>query len=148
MCEYCGCQQIAAIATLTAEHDQIRAVARVVDLAGRDGDYPAVRSAARQLLDLLGPHTAIEEQGLFPAMAGEFGEHVRSLEADHRQIHSVLAGLTSTCSPAVGWQREVATVVQVLFDHILREQDGLFPATLSVLSAQDWDRLDRLIAHA
>ena len=45
----------------------------------------------------------------------------------------------------------VRAVVGELFHHILREQDGLFPASLSVLSPQQWDHLDevrRAVAQA
>src|SRR5690348_17613367 len=37
--------------------------------------------------------------------------------------------------------------VGALFTHILREQDGLFPASLSVLRPQDWERLDAVRAE-
>jgi hypothetical protein len=29
----------------------------------------------------------------------------------------------------------------VLFEHILKEQDGVFPAAMSVLTPRDWERL-------
>jgi hemerythrin-like domain-containing protein len=67
MCEYCGCQDVPAIAQLTSEHDDIRAVGRDAARAGRTGDHPAAVVAAKRLLELLEPHTAVEERGLFPA---------------------------------------------------------------------------------
>jgi hypothetical protein len=39
---------------------------------------------------VLGPHTAVEEDGLFPAMAADFPEHIADLTADHRRIEGVL----------------------------------------------------------
>jgi hemerythrin-like domain-containing protein len=143
MCEYCGCQSVPAIAELTAEHDQIREVARDLDAVARQDDLPVAAEVAGQLLNLLAPHTAVEEQGLFPAMAGEFDDHVASLADDHRRIEQVL-GDVAAGDPAEGWSLRVRAVVSELFDHILREQDGLFPASLSVLSPEQWDRLDEV----
>jgi hypothetical protein len=143
MCEYCGCQSVPAIAELTAEHDRIREVARDLDAVAQRHDLPVATELAGRLLTLLAPHTAVEEQGLFPAMAGEFGAHVTSLTDDHRRIEQVLGDLAAG-DPTDGWPLRVRAVVGELFDHILREQDGLFPAALSVLTPQQWDHLDGL----
>jgi hemerythrin-like domain-containing protein len=143
MCEYCGCQSVPAIAELTAEHDQIREVARDLDAVAQRQDLPVAVELAGRLLTLLAPHTAVEERGLFPAMAGEFGAHVASLADDHRRIERVLGDLAAG-DPADGWPLRVRAVVAELFDHILREQDGLFPAALSVLSTQQWEHLDEV----
>lgn len=40
---------------------------------------------------VLAPHTAVEEGALFPAMATEFGGHVRDLLDEHRLVEGVLA---------------------------------------------------------
>lgn len=141
MCEYCGCQDVPAIAQLTSEHDEIRAVARDASLAARADDYPAAVLAAQRLLELLEPHTAVEERGLFPAMAGEFAEHVASLESDHQRIEGALEELASARESLAGWAERLDAAVADLFEHILREQDGLFPASLSVLTPQQWDVL-------
>jgi hemerythrin-like domain-containing protein len=143
MCEYCGCQSVPAIAELTAEHDQIREVARDLDSVARREDLPVATEVAGRLLNLLAPHTAVEEQGLFPAMAVEFDAHVASLIDDHRRIEQVLRDVAAGES-AEDWPVRVRAVVGELFHHILREQDGLFPASLSVLSPQQWDHLDEV----
>jgi hypothetical protein len=142
MCEYCGCQNVPAIAELTAEHDQIREVARELYDAAHRQDLPVARSVAQRLLRLLRPHTAIEERGLFPAMAQEFGDHVASLQGDHRRIEQALQGVASPEPAPEGWAAQVRAAVGELFDHILREQDGLFPATLTILTPQQWEDLD------
>ena len=143
VCEYCGCQQVPAIARLTVEHDEIRAVARELSKAASTGDDLAVCAIARQLLGLLEPHVAIEERGLFPAMATEFAEHVASLEADHEHLQAMLGEVADGTAPAL----RVGAALAALFDHILREQDGLFPAALSVLTPNQWDALDQVRAE-
>ena len=50
---------------------------------------------------------AVEERGLFPAMAGEFGAHVASLADDHRRIERVLGDLAAG-DPADGWPLQAA----------------------------------------
>lgn len=147
MCDYCGCQEVPAIAALTAEHDEIRAVARVAAAAARADDRAAAADAANTLLRLLTPHTQIEEQGLFPVMAGEFAEHVASLEDDHERIETALARVAEPSSDNPRWADELDAALAELFVHILREQDGLFPATLSVFAADDWENMDGVRAR-
>jgi iron-sulfur cluster repair protein YtfE (RIC family) len=144
VCEYCGCQDLPAIAALTREHDAIRDVARTAARAARDNDRRAAAVAARLLLELLRPHTAIEERGLFPAMAGEFGDHVASLMSDHRHLDEALASIADPGNTDEGWPQRLHSALADLFNHILREQDGLFPATLSVLTPQQWETLEQV----
>lgn len=143
MCEYCGCQNVPAIAALTAEHDELRALARDAAAAARAGDRAAAAVVADRLLALLRPHTAIEERGLFPAMAREFADHVESLQDDHERIEHALAVLADPSAGAATWAHDLDTALAELFTHILREQDGLFPASLSVLTPADWDALEQ-----
>jgi hemerythrin-like domain-containing protein len=146
MCEYCGCQDIPAIADLTAEHDGIRTVARDAQRAAAAGDHPAAVETAGRLRALLEPHNRIEELGLFPAMAGEFAEHTDRLVAEHRNLEEALGELTSGQPATPGWEQRLSAALHDLFEHILREQDGLFPATLSVLTPERWDTLDEVRA--
>lgn len=146
MCEYCGCQNVDAIAQLTREHDVLRTVAREATEAAHAGDRSAANRAVVRLLELLSPHTEIEERGLFPAMATEFGPHVGSLQDDHRRLDNMLHDLAAAGDDE-GWPRSLDSAVTELFEHILREQDGLFPASLSVLSTDDWEQLDNVRAE-
>lgn len=139
MCEYCGCQEVPQIAELTAEHDRIREVGRALSAAAAAGDLPAARGAAEQVLTLLDPHTSVEEQGLFPVMSGEFGAHVENLTGEHRTIHAALREVIDAAVPAPGWQARIGDTLATLHEHILKEQDGLFPAALATLTPADWD---------
>jgi hypothetical protein len=138
MCEYCGCQAIAAIDELTREHD------RVVDLIGaaraaRD-DAPALAALAGQILAILGPHTRVEEEGLFRALAADFADHVAALRAEHGDIEAALAEAAS------GNAQNLQPALDRLREHILKEQDGVFPAALTTLRTEDWDVVDKVRA--
>lgn len=147
MCEYCGCQAIQSIAELTREHDAALADIRTGRAAASSGDRQAAAGAAMRLLELLGPHTAVEEQALFPAMAREHPEHVATLTAEHRGIHEAL---TSTCLGGPGgpvWQSRFTAALDVLREHIAKEQDGLFPAALISLLSDDWEDVEQVRAR-
>ena len=78
MCQYCGCQQIEVVDELTREHDAVVAlIAEVREqlAAGR----PAAAATARRMSMVLGPHTKVEEHGLFPELVAEFPHHVEAL---------------------------------------------------------------------
>jgi hemerythrin-like domain-containing protein len=138
MCEYCGCQDVPAIARLTAEHDAIvDLIARVRDAVARD-DRDSAAQTARQMLAVLGPHTSVEEQALFPAMRAEFTDQIDQLRAEHRDIEAVLAAEPTDPD----WPACLLAALHQLREHILKEQDGVFPASLAILTPEDWERLD------
>lgn len=140
MCEYCGCQDVEVIAELTAEHDRLRELARdLTDAADRD-DLVAARVAADTMRTVLEPHTSVEEGALFPAMAGDFGGPIAALIAEHLDIDLALSRIADGTAGA-DWQARACVVAEDLFEHILKEQDGVFPAALSTLRTADWERM-------
>lgn len=141
MCEYCGCQSVTAIGDLTREHDAVVDLIGEVRSAHRDGDATAMAEGARRIALLLGPHTAVEEDGLFPAMAAVFPDQIAALSAEHRQIEAVLREPPRT-DDASDWPQRLLGVLDVLRHHILKEQDGVFPAALAELSTAQWDAVD------
>ena len=114
MCEYCGCQEIAAIGELTREHDAVVAEIAEVRSFLRDGNVEGAAKTAGRIAEILGPHTAVEEGGLFPLMAGEFPDHIEALEREHRAIEGVLSEAatarrpTRLAEPAAGRARAAA----------------------------------------
>lgn len=142
MCEYCGCQAIPAIAQLTIEHDRARDHVRAAEFAALDAD--AARTAAAALARLLVVHTAVEEQALFPALTDEFPEQVQILVDEHDLIEKALGEVSREGPPQRGWDRRLLTAMDVLRDHILKEQDGVFPAALAILGPDDWGKLDQV----
>lgn len=144
MCEYCGCQAIPAIAQLTTEHDRALNHVRDAEFAARALDADAAGLAAGALAELLVLHTAVEEQALFPALADDFPEQARILVDEHTLTEQTLDEVSSEEAPRSGWDRRLLTTMGVLRDHILKEQDGMFPAALANLGPDDWDKLDQV----
>ena len=140
MCEYCGCQDIDVVAELTAEHDRLRELGRDLVAAATGDDLARARAVAEAMLGVLAPHTAVEEGGLFPALASEYGEQMAALTGEHREIDGALALIASEQVPA-SWVRLADRVAAELFEHILKEQDGVFPAALAVLAPDEWERV-------
>lgn len=148
MCDYCGCQQsVQAIADLTAEHDAAVALLGGVRDAVGAGDLGAVAVAAREIAGLLAPHTAVEEEGLFPALAADFPDHVACLEGEHRLVEGVLAEAADGVPSDPSWPGRLLEAMTVLREHILAEQDGVFPAALAQLVPADWDAVDEVRAR-
>lgn len=147
MCEYCGCQAISAIDQLTREHNLVVALISEVRAARADADVDWMAALARQITAVLMPHTTVEERGLFPLLAADFPEQVAALEAEHRRIEAVLGAAAGGTPADPGWPDRLITVLEVLREHILKEQDGVFPAALTSLSGAEWDTVDAVRAR-
>lgn len=149
MCEYCGCQSLASIDELTREHDEVIRLISHLRPAHEKGGAARMAEVAREIATVLGPHTRVEEHGLFPALAGDFPEQIAALEAEHRRIEAVLdeaAGGAAPSDPA--WPGRLMEAMAVLRDHILKEQDGVFPAALANLSTEEWEAVETARSQA
>jgi hemerythrin-like domain-containing protein len=147
MCEYCGCQQIATIAELTREHDGVVAIIDQVQRA-LGGQRPEdVAKGCQQILAILAAHTVVEEQGLFPEMAQEFPEHIEVLRSEHHEIEKVLRKAADGIPDDPTWPDRLLGVLFLLREHILKEQDGVFPAALVALDADQWERIEAVRAQ-
>jgi hemerythrin-like domain-containing protein len=147
MCEYCGCQSLAAIATLTQEHDAVVNLIGDVRTARATGDVARMAETARRIAAVLVPHTEVEEGGLFPALAGDFPEQIAVLEAEHRRIEAVLGRAAEGTPTDPDWPDALIDALALLRDHILKEQDGVFPAALASLDAEQWEAVDAVRAR-
>jgi hemerythrin HHE cation binding domain-containing protein len=149
MCEYCGCQSLTAIDELTREHDHVVNLIGEVRAARAAGDTPRMAAAAGRIAAVLGPHTVVEEDGLFPALADDFPDHVAALKAEHRRIEGVLAeaGTADARTADAQWPDRLIEVLEVLREHILKEQDGVFPAALTTLRGPDWEAVEAVRAR-
>ena len=147
MCEYCGCQQIATIAELTREHDAVVTLAGLVQRALPREPPQDVATSCGQILAILAPHTLVEEPGLFHEMAQEFPDHIEVLRSEHREIERVLGGASGGFPADPTWPARLGDVLSMLRDHILKEQDGVFPAALAALDSDQWERIEAVRAH-
>lgn len=148
MCEYCGCQALASIDELTMEHELVLGLISQVRPARADGDLPRIADLARRIAAVLGPHTLVEEQGLFPALASEFPDQIAVLEAEHRRIDAVLTEAAAGLPGDPTWPERLAETLTVLRAHIFKEQDGVFPAALASLRTAEWEVVEAARARA
>ncbi|MEV0267830.1 hemerythrin domain-containing protein [Hamadaea sp. NPDC050747] len=136
-----------AIDELTREHDAVVGLISDVRGAYAAGRVDRMAESARAIEAILGPHTAVEERGLFPALAADFPDHISALQADHRRIESVLGEAAAAVPADPTWPRRLLDILDELRDHILREQDGVFPAALTTLRTADWEALEAVRAQ-
>ena len=147
VCDYCGCRALDAIAILTAEHDLVVNLAGEARRAVLAGDLDLAADRARAVAALLEPHTVVEEGALFPAMADEFADHVTSLIGEHRAIEEVLAESVELTPTDPTWPARLVAALWLLREHILKEEDGLFPAALAELDPAQWDEVGAIRAR-
>lgn len=147
MCEYCGCQQIAVIDELTREHEAVVSAIGDVRRALASGSVAAGAEACRRVMALLEPHTVVEEEGLFPCMAAEFPDHVEALREEHRSIEAVLGEAAGGTPEDPTWPDRLLRTLEELREHILKEQDGVFPAALGALDSEEWERIEGVRAR-
>jgi hypothetical protein len=148
MCQYCGCQALTAIDLLTREHDMVVNLIGDVRAAHGGADLPGMAGLARRIAMVLGPHTEVEEHGLFPPLAGEFPDQVALLQAEHRRVEAVLAEAEAGVPVDPTWPDRLLDVLDLLREHILKEQDGVFPAALVNLDTADWEVIDAVRSRA
>jgi hemerythrin-like domain-containing protein len=142
VCDYCGCQDLPAIAQLTAEHDVLVNLSGQARRALQAGDLETAAERTRAMAAILAPHSTVEEEALFPPMAAEFGEHVHGLLSEHRLIEGVLLESAQRTPDDPAWPGRLEGALDVLREHILKEQDGLFPAALVALDPAQWDQVE------
>ena len=146
MCEYCGCQALTAIDDLTREHDMVVNLIGEVRAAHALTDTARMAELARQITSVLEPHTYVEERGLFPVLAADFPDQVTALQAEHRHIEAVLGEATGGAPAEPNWPARLVETLDLLREHILKEQNGVFPAALANLNPKDWDAIEAIRA--
>ena len=90
------------------------------------GDLGRARHLLGEMATELAAHWQGEETGLFRVMAREemFAEHIAPLVREHRELAELLA--TVDILEPEG-QQAIRTAVFDLYEHISKEEDGLFP---------------------
>ncbi len=69
------------------------------------------------------------------------------MTAQHRHIESALGEATDGVPTDPTWPARLLDALHLLREHILAEQDGVFPAALSSLDTADWDAIEVIRAR-
>lgn len=140
MCQYCGCRQMPLIRDYIEEHEQIVDVGDDALRALDRGDVDRARQCLGRMRGILTSHWAGEEASVFTVMSetgASYAEYVGVLVGEHRSLAAFL-DVFDVGLPA--HRERLRFEVAALREHIGREEDGLFPATLTALSGDQWDR--------
>ncbi|MFD7948135.1 hemerythrin domain-containing protein, partial [Streptomyces sp. NPDC059744] len=139
VCHYCGCREISLIEDFIAEHESATDLAGGAVRALKRGDIAAAQGLLRDMATVLRAHWRGEENGLFAVMRqdDEYTGYIEELEREHRDLDRLLD--TADLVDRDDRQRFLDAVDE-LHRHIAKEEDGLFPASLTTLAGDDWDR--------
>lgn len=138
MCDWCGCDKIRTVAELTEEHDQVISLIGDVLKAISSNEIDVVAEVVRHMIDILAPHTEVEEDGLFPAMAEHFPGNVARLVDEHRHIETVLNEALNGTPSDPSWPKRLSDILTLLRLHIIREENDLFPSAQQFLDPEQW----------
>ncbi len=139
MCHYCGCRQLPLIRDYIAEHERALASADAALRAADAGRLDEARGHLEAYGAELRSHWAGEEAGIFVVMSARdqrYADYIAPLVQDHRDLDAYLATVDLASEEG---RRAFRVSVQELTEHISKEEDGLFPATLVELDGREWD---------
>lgn len=121
-----------------AEHERATDLGGAAVRALDRGELEVADRLLRAMLTELRSHWEGEEQGLFAVMGRDalYAEHIDPLVREHRELAHLLSAIRIV-DPAD--QQRVRTAVLELREHIAKEEDGLFPASLTSLTGEEWD---------
>ncbi len=138
MCQYCGCREMPLLRDYIAEHeramnhggDAVRALER--------GEHDRAGELLAAMADELRTHWQGEENGLFAVMGSDeiCAAHIAPLVREHRELDALLESADLTDS---GDRDRIRKAVFDLHQHVAKEEDGLFPAALTILDGEQWD---------
>lgn len=130
------------------EHEQVVDVGDDALRALDRGDVDQARESLSRMQEILTSHWQGEEAGVFAVMSetdATYAEYVDVLVGEHRSLAAFLE-VFDVELPA--HRERLRFEVGSLREHIGREEDGLFPATLTALSGDQWDRAIDAWKHA
>lgn len=140
MCHYCGCRQVPLIRDYIAEHEQVTDLGDRALRALGQGDPGTAEALVARMAEELRSHWRGEEDGVFAVMAEAdelYADYIAPLVDEHRALDAFLQRIDLAAPEDVARLRRE---VDDLHEHISREEDGLFPATLVTLGGAQWDR--------
>ena len=138
VCHYCGCRELPLLRDYIAEHERAMNHGGEAVRALDRGETDRARELLAAMAEELRSHWRGEENGLFAVMRSEdlFAEHINPLVSEHRELEGLLESVDVSVSQD---QDRVRKAVFDLHEHIAKEEDGLFPASLTALDGDEWD---------
>ena len=138
MCQYCGCREIPLLRDYIAEHERAMNYGGDAVRALDRGELDRARELLAAMADELRSHWRGEENGLFAVMGTDdlYAEHIAPLVAEHRELDALLESVELSESDD---RDRVRKAIFDLHAHIAKEEDGLFPASLTALDGDEWD---------
>jgi iron-sulfur cluster repair protein YtfE (RIC family) len=121
-----------------AEHE------RATDLGGdavraiEHGELQKARQLIAEMASELESHWHGEENGIFAVMRSQkqYADYIAPLVKEHRELAELLTTVDID-DPAD--QERFRVAVAELHEHISKEEDGLFPASLTTLRGDEWN---------
>lgn len=138
MCQYCGCRDMPLLRDYIAEHERVMSHGDSAVRALDRGEDTLGRQLLAAMADELRSHWRGEENGLFAVMARDelFAEHIAPLVREHRELEELLEAVDPSDPEDL---ERIRKAVFDLREHIAKEEDGLFPASLTSLDGDEWD---------
>lgn len=138
MCYYCGCREMPLISEFIGEHEALTDLAAETARALRAADTAESVRLLKRLAGLLESHRRGEEDGLFRVMHADeaYAGYIDGLVAEHRALRELLARVNVRHTED---REQLLAAIDDLRRHITKEEDGLFPASLTALSGEQWD---------
>ena len=102
------------------------------------GDIDRARTQLAAMAAELQSHWQGEETGLFAVMHRDelYAQHIDPLVREHRELAAFLESVDLSDPQD---QDRVRAAIDELYVHIAKEEDGLFPASVTALDGADWD---------
>jgi Hemerythrin HHE cation binding domain len=138
VCHYCGCREMPLLRDYVAEHERATNYGGEAVRALDRGDYGRAGGLLGAMAQELRSHWLGEENGLFAVMGTNdlYAEHIAPLVREHRELEALLESVDLSYPDD---RDRVRRAVFDLREHIAKEEDGLFPASVTALDGDEWD---------
>lgn len=141
----------ATIELLSTQHQEVLAQLANVEAEIMTPERFDLASFAAYLEGEVAHHFAIEEQALFPLLAGYLGEEegpLAVMNAEHAAFRELVTGLSTALRSGnrEAQRAHAAELVQLLRAHIAKEDQILFPMAARLLSPAEQDEVNRRAA--
>lgn len=154
LCSYCDCRTLPVVSRLSREHTTI------LEISGQLRDQvtscrtptaaaaPVLAVTTEDLFDclltLLAEHGSYEERSLYHELREDptFAATAKRFCGEHLSIRQALIRASRSGTRSQPEPESVVPVLDRLQGHIMREERGLFPPAVILLSTAAWERAE------